>query len=106
MAISLNRGVRTALEKIDVFADGVAIKQPGAECFRLCRDLLDGILLVDNAAISAGIKDIFNETRTVMEPAGAVAVAGAKAYLKARPDIQVCPAILLLYVNTHAYNST
>ena len=43
---------------------------------------------VDNAAISAGIKDVFSETRTILEPAGAVAVAGAKAYLAARPHIK------------------
>jgi threonine dehydratase len=56
--------------------------QVGAESFRLCRDLLDGVLLVDNAAISAAIKDVFNETRSILEPAGAVGVAGAKAWLK------------------------
>ena len=48
-----------------------------------------GILLVDNAAISGAIKDVFNHCRTVLEPAGAVAVAGAKAYLKTRPHLQV-----------------
>ena len=57
-------------------------EQVGAETFRLCRQLVDGVLLVDNAATSAAIRDIFNETRTILEPAGAVAVAGAKAYLK------------------------
>ena len=46
---------------------------------------------MDNAAISAAIKDVFSETRTILEPAGAVAVAGAKAYLAARPDIKVRP---------------
>lgn len=46
-------------------------------------------LQVDNASISAAIKDVFNETRTILEPAGAVAVAGVKAYLKARPQIKV-----------------
>ena len=48
-----------------------------------------GILLVDNAAISGSVKDIFEHCRTVLEPAGAVAVAGAKAYLKARPHLKV-----------------
>lgn len=59
-----------------------ACLQVGAETFRLCRQLVDGVLLVDNAAISAAIKDVFNETRSILEPAGAVAVAGAKAWLK------------------------
>ncbi|KAL4440476.1 hypothetical protein ABPG75_003477 [Micractinium tetrahymenae] len=82
MAQSLVRGERVTLSKVDAFADGVAIKLPGAEPFRLCRELLDGVTLVDNSAISTAIKDVFNETRTILEPAGAVAVAGAKAFLQ------------------------
>lgn len=82
MAQSLARGRRVMLTKADTFADGVAVKQVGRETFRLCRELLDGVLLVDNAAISTAIKDVFNETRTILEPSGAVAVAGAKAYLR------------------------
>ena len=81
MAISLQRGERVILSKVDAFADGVAVKQVGAETFRLCQQLVDGVVLVDNRAISAAIKDVFNETRSILEPAGAVAVAGAKAYL-------------------------
>lgn len=49
--------------------------------WHLSRELVDGVVLVDNSAISAAIKDVFNETRSILEPAGAVAVAGAKAYL-------------------------
>lgn len=56
----------------------------------MCRHLVDGVVLVDNSAISAAIKDVFNETRSILEPAGAVAVAGAKAYLK-RHGLQVQP---------------
>lgn len=56
--------------------------QVGQETFRLCRELVDGIVLVDNSAVSAAIKDVFNETRSILEPAGALAVAGAKAWLK------------------------
>ena len=82
MAQSLAWGERVILSRVDSFADGVAVKQVGAETFRLCRELLDGVVLVDNAAISAAIKDVFNETRNILEPSGAVAVAGAKAYLK------------------------
>ncbi|EFN54022.1 hypothetical protein CHLNCDRAFT_25383 [Chlorella variabilis] len=82
MAQSLVRGERVTLSRVDPFADGVAIKLPGAEPFRLCRELLDGVVLVDNSAISTAIKDVFNETRSILEPAGAVAVAGAKAFLK------------------------
>lgn len=56
--------------------------QVGQETFRLCRQLVDGIVLVDNSATSAAIKDVFNETRSILEPAGALSVAGAKAWLK------------------------
>lgn len=82
MAISLSRGERVVLSKVDAFADGVAVKQVGAETFRMCRALVDGVVLVDNSATSAAIKDVFNETRSILEPAGALAVAGAKAWLK------------------------
>jgi threonine dehydratase len=82
MAQSLLKGRRLSLNRVDAFADGVAVKQVGVETFRLCRDLLDGVILVDNAAISAAIKDVFNDTRSIVEPAGAVAVAGAKAWLQ------------------------
>lgn len=71
--------------------------QVGQETFRLCQSLVDGIVLVDNSAISAAIKDVFNETRSILEPAGAVAVAGVKAYLK-RHDIKVP----VCYLNRHA----
>ncbi len=65
-----------------------ASAQVGAETFRLCQQLVDGVVLVDNGAISAAIRDVFNETRSILEPAGAVAVAGAKAYLR-RHGLQV-----------------
>ena len=67
--------------------------QVGMETFRMCRSLLDGVILVDNSAISAAIKDVFNETRSILEPAGAVAVAGAKAYLS-REGLEVCDTLL------------
>lgn len=86
MAQSLQEGQRVTLSRVDAFADGVAVKQVGAETFRLCREHVDGVVLVDNSAISAAIKDVFNETRSILEPAGAVAVAGAKAYCRANKD--------------------
>lgn len=82
MALSLARGRRVSLAKVDAFADGVAVKQVGAETFRVARRVVDGVVLVDNSAISAAIKDVFNETRSILEPAGALAVAGAKAWLQ------------------------
>jgi len=82
MAMSLAQGKRVRLDRVDGFADGVAVKYVGAETMRLCRELLDGVVLVSNSEISAAIKDVFNDTRSILEPAGAVAVAGAKAYAK------------------------
>ncbi len=82
MARSLKAGRRVALDHVGLFADGVAVKQVGEETFRLCRELLDGMILVDTDQICAAIKDVFEDTRTVLEPAGALAVAGAKAYVE------------------------
>jgi len=81
MARSLKAGRRVVLDHVGLFADGVAVRQVGEETFRLCQELLDGIILVDTDQICAAIKDVFEDTRTILEPAGALAVAGAKAYV-------------------------
>jgi threonine dehydratase len=81
MARSLKAGRRVVLDHVGLFADGVAVRQVGVEPFRLCRTLLDGMVLVDTDQICAAIKDVFEDTRTILEPAGALAVAGAKAYV-------------------------
>lgn len=74
-------GRRVTLDEVGIFADGVAVKQIGKEPFRIARELVDECLLVSTDEICAGIKDIFEDTRTVMEPAGALAVAGIKKYI-------------------------
>lgn len=79
---SIRKGERVELKDVGLFADGVAVKLVGEETFRLCRELLDEIILVDTDAICAAIKDIFEDTRSIVEPAGALAVAGAKAYIE------------------------
>ena len=79
---SIRKGRRVELADVGLFADGVAVRQVGKHTFRICRQLLDGIVLVDTDAICAAIKDVFEDTRTVMEPAGALAVAGAKAWAR------------------------
>ncbi|HXX11245.1 MAG TPA: threonine ammonia-lyase, biosynthetic [Burkholderiales bacterium] len=84
MARSLSAGHRVRLTQVGLFADGVAVKQVGAETFRLCRQLVDDMVLVDNDDICAAIKDVFEDTRSVLEPAGALAVAGAKAWAERR----------------------
>ena len=91
---SLKAGRRVKLEQVGLFADGVAVKQVGEETFRLCRELVDEIILVDTDAICAAIKDVFEDTRAILEPAGALAVAGAKAYVeKTRAKNQTLVAV-------------
>jgi threonine dehydratase len=84
-AISL--GHRVELEHIGIFADGAAVKQVGEENFRICRELVDEVLLVSVDEICAAVKDIFEDSRAIPEPAGALAVAGLKQYVS-REKIQ------------------
>ncbi|HLK89177.1 MAG TPA: threonine ammonia-lyase, biosynthetic [Polyangia bacterium] len=85
MARSLAAGRRVVLREVGLFSDGTAVRQVGRETFRLCRRYLDDIVTVDNDALCAAIKDVFQETRSILEPAGALGVAGAKAYLAKTP---------------------
>lgn len=80
MYLSMQKGRRVKIPQVGVFADGVAIKQVGKETFRLCRELVDEIILVDTDAICAAIKDVFEDTRVMLEPSGALSIAGAKLY--------------------------
>ncbi|SMF45721.1 threonine ammonia-lyase, biosynthetic [Pseudogulbenkiania subflava] len=82
MKQSIDKGERVELKDVGLFADGVAVKLVGEETFRICRELLDEIILVDTDAICAAIKDIFEDTRSITEPAGALAVAAVKAYVE------------------------
>jgi threonine dehydratase len=72
------------LDHVGLFADGVAVKQVGKETLRLARKLVDEMVLVDTDAMCAAVKDVFEDTRVVLEPAGALAVAGAKAWMEKR----------------------
>nr|MBA2354001.1 threonine ammonia-lyase, biosynthetic [Acidobacteriota bacterium] len=85
MARSLTAGRRVVLERVGLFADGVAVREVGVHPFAIARDSVDEMVLVDNDAICAAIKDVFDDTRTIMEPAGALSVAGLKAWV-ARQD--------------------
>ncbi len=80
MTRSLAAGRRVTLPHVGLFADGVAVKQVGRETFRLARQYVDDMILVDTDAICAAIKDVFADTRSILEPAGALAVAGVKAW--------------------------
>jgi len=84
MAQSLAAGKRVRLQQVGLFADGAAVKMVGEETFRLCKQYVDEIILVDTDAICAAIKDVFEDTRSILEPAGALAVAGAKEYVARR----------------------
>ncbi|MEW9898167.1 threonine ammonia-lyase, biosynthetic [Chitinivorax sp. PXF-14] len=77
---SLQAGERVQLSQVGLFADGVAVKLVGAETFRLCQQHLDEIILINTDEMCAAIKDVFEDTRSILEPSGALAVAGAKKW--------------------------
>jgi threonine dehydratase len=78
-ALEANR--RVVLKEVGIFADGVAVAQIGKETFRVARECVDDVVLVTTDEICAAIKDVFDETRTVAEPAGALSIAGMKKYI-------------------------
>ena len=84
MTRSLRAGRRVKLQHVGLFADGVAVRQVGRETFRLTRELVDEMITVDTDAMCAAIKDVFEDTRSILEPAGALAVAGLKADVQRR----------------------
>ena len=78
---SLRAGKRITLDRVGMFADGVAVKRVGEEPFRLAKQFVDEVVLVTTDQICAAIQDIFQDTRSIAEPAGALAVAGVKKYI-------------------------
>ncbi|KAA3633425.1 MAG: threonine ammonia-lyase, biosynthetic, partial [Proteobacteria bacterium] len=82
MTTSLQRGRRVTLSHVGQFADGVAVRQVGKEPFRICRKCVDDMVVVSIDEICAAIKDIFEDTRSIMEAAGALSVAGLKKYVQ------------------------
>ncbi|NJM64963.1 MAG: threonine ammonia-lyase, biosynthetic [Acaryochloris sp. RU_4_1] len=82
MSESLQAGKRVRLAHVGLFADGVAVREVGEETFRLCQQYVDEIILVNTDDICAAIKDVFEDTRSILEPAGALAIAGVKAYIE------------------------
>ena len=85
MSASLESGAPVTLDHVGIFADGVAVRRVGDETFRLCQAFVDEIITVDTDQVCAAIRDIFEDTRSIVEPAGGLAVAGLKAYLAANP---------------------
>ena len=78
---SLRAGERVTLDRVGIFADGVAVKRVGEETFRLARKYVDEVLLVSSDEICSAIQDTFEDTRAVVEPSGALALAGLKRYV-------------------------
>ena len=81
MKVSIAADKRVALKDVGLFADGTAVKLVGEETFKICRDLLDDIITVDTDAICGALKDVFDDTRSICEPSGALALAGLKTYI-------------------------
>jgi threonine dehydratase len=79
---SLTEGKKVRLDRVGIFADGVAVREVGDTTFRIARQVVDEVVRVSNDEICAAIKDVFDDTRSVMEPAGALAVAGLKRYVE------------------------
>jgi threonine dehydratase len=87
MSAALSAGHPVTLDHVGIFADGVAVRRVGDETFRICKEHLDDIIVVNNDEICAAIQDIFEDTRAIVEPAGALAVAGLKRHVAAQqPD--------------------
>jgi threonine dehydratase len=80
MKESIDAGKPVVLDHVGIFADGVAVRRVGDETFRLCQEFVDEIITVDTDQACAAIRDIFEDTRSIVEPAGGLAVAGAKKY--------------------------
>jgi threonine dehydratase len=78
---SLQQRKRVTLEHVGMFADGVAVKRVGEECFELAKKYVDEVVLVSTDEICAAIQDTFEDTRVVPEPAGALSIAGLKKYI-------------------------
>ncbi|KAF2771120.1 threonine dehydratase I [Teratosphaeria nubilosa] len=79
---SLKVGKRVTLQDVGLFADGAAVKTVGEETFRICSEVVDEVIQVDTDDICAAIKDVFEDTRSILEPAGALSLAGLKKYVE------------------------
>ncbi|CAD6447758.1 7b978704-2340-4a42-9751-3d4c9521c462 [Sclerotinia trifoliorum] len=86
MVQSLAAGKRVALKEVGLFADGAAVKNVGEETFRICQEVIDDVIQVTTDETCAAIKDVFEDTRSIVEPAGALALAGLKKYVAANPS--------------------
>lgn len=86
MVQSLKKRERVTIDEVGLFADGAAVKTVGEETFRLCSEVVDQIIEVTTDETCAAIKDVFEDTRSIVEPAGALALAGLKKYVASHPS--------------------
>ncbi|KID78876.1 Threonine dehydratase [Metarhizium brunneum] len=86
LAQSLRKGERVVLNEVGLFADGAAVKTLGEETFRICQDVVDEVVEVTTDEICAAIKDMYDDTRSGLEPAGALSIAGLKKYVSQHPS--------------------
>jgi len=87
LKVALEKNERVVLDNVGLFADGTAVRQVGEEPFRIAKETVDEVITVDSDELCAAIMDIFDDTRSIAEPSGALAVAGAKKYI-ARENLQ------------------
>ncbi|KAI1318216.1 threonine dehydratase-like protein [Xylariaceae sp. FL0255] len=86
MVQSLQAGKRVVLKEVGLFADGAAVKTVGEETFRICQEVIDEVIQVNTDETCAAIKDVFEDTRSIVEPAGALSLAGLKKWVTANPS--------------------
>jgi threonine dehydratase len=98
LALAMEKGRRATLSQVGIFADGVAVAQIGKHTWEICKDHVDEVITVSVDEICAAIKDIFDDTRAVSEPAGALAVAGLKRYV----EREQCSGKTLIAINSGA----
>ncbi|MER2490623.1 threonine ammonia-lyase, biosynthetic [Catenovulum sediminis] len=101
---ALDSGQREPLDKVGIFADGVAVRIIGEETFRLCQQYVDDVITVSSDEICAAIKDTFDDTRAIAEPAGALSVAGIKKWLnlnKPEKKLQIAGILCGANINFH-----
>jgi threonine dehydratase len=102
MKAAIAAGERVVLDRVGLFADGTAVRQVGVETFRVCRELLDDVLVADTDALCAAVKDIFEDARVIAEPSGALALAGLKAYVAQNPTRAGAGVRSLVAINSGA----
>ncbi|MBL1375728.1 threonine ammonia-lyase, biosynthetic [Zobellella iuensis] len=101
---ALKAGEIVSLDRVSMFADGVAVKRMGTETFRLCQEYLDGVVTVSSDEICAALKDIFEDTRAIAEPSGALSLAGLKKYSQAGDYAHARMAAILSGANVNFHS--